>query len=71
MSNRFEFEEKLCSCWRITDDIDLLCNKIIRDEGTINMNDVRLYLESIKTIYNLKFDDMINVFENMVGNREL
>lgn len=67
MSNefdRFDFEQKILECWNITKDIRDLNEQYMNSEMT--EDNVSNYLLGLETIYEVKFDQLFNMFEKMI-----
>ena len=68
MTDRFDLEQEIMNCWRVTDDIDLVATMISnthlepRDQDKL-MN----VLIGMKELYNARFDVMFNTFETLVS----
>lgn len=60
MSNRFDLEQQILDCWRITDDIPMM------EQNGANVAD----FTSLATVYEYKFKQLWNTFETMVGERK-
>jgi len=60
MTKRFDLEQQILDCWKITDDIPLL-----EQQGAGPADFV-----SLATVYEYKFSQLWETFENMVKNRE-
>jgi hypothetical protein len=65
MSDRFDFEQEILSCWNIVDDIRLLNEKIM-DSDVLDKDDIANYLLGLQTIYELKFDKCFKTFETLI-----
>lgn len=55
MTDRFDLEQQIMDCWKITDDIPLL------EEQGANVAD----MTSLATVYEYKFQKLWNIFETM------
>lgn len=61
--NRFDFEQQLLDCWKVTSDIKLL-NEMHQDKpGQMSHDDVANYLLGLETIYEVKFNKLFEMFE--------
>lgn len=60
MSDRFDVEQGILSCWQVTDDIDLLYKNVM--ESDITTDEIANFLLGLKTIYNAKFDRLFDDF---------
>jgi hypothetical protein len=71
MKDRFDFEQALLECWKITDEIGLLNKNVL--EGKIggdemSQDEISNFLLGLETIYEHKFDVLWNGFETVVMN---
>ena len=65
--NRFDFEQLLLECWRVTSDIKLL-NEMHQDKpGQMSHDDVANYLLGLETIYEVKFQKLFDMFTNLIS----
>jgi len=64
MSKRFELEEKIMQAWYVTSDVELIYRKVT-DEG-LSGDELSNALLGILTIYNLRFNDLFDTFEQMI-----
>lgn len=68
MTDRFDLEQEIMNCWRVTDDIDLVATMISnthlepRDQDKL-MN----VLIGMKELYNARFDALFSTFEILVS----
>ena len=69
MSNRFDLEQQLLDCWKVTDDIELVYDKVMND-GMSN-DQLSNALLGLITMYNLKFDKCWSTFEQCVSNKDV
>ena len=60
-SDRFDLEQEILECWKVTNDINMLVEKDASAESFKVLSDY----------YELKFDRLWNTFENMVHNRKM
>ena len=58
-SDRFDLEQQILDCWKITDDLKLVAEK---GEHAV---------EAVATLYELKFEQLWNTFESMVHERKM
>lgn len=66
MTDRFDVEQGILSCWHVTDDIDLLYKQVM--EGDPTTDDIANTLLGIKHIYSMRFNNLFNDFEQSIGN---
>ena len=60
MSDRFDLEQQIMSCWNIIEDLKLL------SESQISDADRKTFIDGLIVKYELKFDKMFNTFEDCV-----
>ncbi len=64
MSDRFDFEQQLMDCWNVTKDIDTLFEAVMeRDPSNDQVANVLL---GMKELYDMKFDKLFSMFEELV-----
>lgn len=69
MSNRFDLEQQILDCWHVTDDLELIYKDMLDNGMTVDrMSNVLL---GLKTLYEMKFNQMWNTFETCVRNNDL
>lgn len=62
---RFDLEQSILKCWNITDDIDTLYGTVFERE--MSKDELANYLLGLKTIYDVKFNQLFSIFENMIA----
>jgi hypothetical protein len=60
MTDRFDLEQQILDCWKITDDIALL------EEQGANVAD----MTSLANVYEFKFNKLWSTFEKMCAERQ-
>ena len=61
MSNRFEFEQEIMECWKITNDLQMYI-----DQGA-SIEDTKVLID----YYERKFDKLWNTFETLIHERKI
>ena len=69
MSDRFDLEQNILDCWKITDDIDLLFRNVMEEE--LDKDKIANALLGLQTIYSMRFEQLWQTFENLVRNKEI
>ena len=69
MTDRFDLEQDIMKCWNITDDIDLLYRNVL--EKDLTTDDIANALLGMKTIYDMKFDEMFHHFETLIREKKI
>jgi hypothetical protein len=57
--DRFDLEQQLLDCWKITDDLKLVA---VHGQSAV---------EAVATLYDLKFEQLWSTFESMVRERKM
>ena len=68
MSDRFDLEQQILDCWKVTDDIQLAFELSMDKNDPDQMANLLL---GLKTLYDLKFNKMWDTFEKCIHNREI
>jgi len=63
MSDRFDFEQQIMQCWRVTEDIKDISEGIIEDNLTLE--EVTSILVGLRQMYELKFNKLWDCFEDV------
>ncbi len=69
MVDRFDLEQDIMKCWNVTEDIDLLYRNVM--ERDLTTDDIANALLGIKTLYEMKFEEMFSNFETLVHEKKL
>lgn len=69
MSDRFDLEQNILDCWKITDDIDLLYKNVM--ESDLDKDNVSNVLLGLQAIYSMRFEQLWETFETVVRNKEI
>lgn len=69
MSNRFDFEQSILQCWNVTSDIDTIIKQY--DLTELSQDDVQNALIGLKTVYDFKFQQLFNQFEDMINKGKI
>lgn len=64
MTDRFDLEQQMLDCWRVTDDVKLLCENVCDDD--LSTDDIANALIGIETLFNMKFQKMWETFETLI-----
>lgn len=67
MNSVFTLEQQILSCWGVTDDIQVLIRQM--DRRSLTEDEQMNFLIGIVTIYNQKFEQMFETFENLVHKK--
>ena len=70
MSDRLDLEQNILDCWKITDDLELVCEHVLNEEK-LDKDKISNALLGLQTIYSMKFEKMWSNFENLVRNKEI
>lgn len=64
MSDRFDFEQQIMKCWNVCEDIDAIYR--MSDIRAMSEDELANALLGLKTMYNLKFEVLFDMFESMI-----
>lgn len=67
--DRFDLEQNIMKCWNVTEDVDLLYRSVM--EKNMTTDDIANALLGIKTLYDLKFDELFSNFESMIREKKI
>lgn len=69
MTNRFDFEQQIMKCWYVTNDIETLYKGV----GDVGMTEDQIMnaLLGMKEIYELKFNELFGMFEELIRQKKL
>ena len=67
MKSRFDLEQEILSCWRVTEDLQVVYEMI---EDGCSQEDLLKTLFGMKTLYDKKFEIAFDTFEQCVRKRE-
>lgn len=71
MSDRFDLEQQILDCWKVTDDLELVYEKVMNDEEPLGRDTIANLMLGLISLYNLKFDKCFTTFEKCVDKKEL
>lgn len=74
MIDRFDLEQQIMHCWNIVEDIKLLNTTVLEgktDGDKLSNDDISNYLTGLETIYDLKFQQMLYTFSDLVSQKRL
>lgn len=63
MSDRYDVEQSLMSCWTVIDDIKLLSEAVL--DGKMDTDDIANYLIGLHSVYGLKFQKCFDQFSEL------
>jgi hypothetical protein len=67
--DRFDLEQNIMKCWNVTDDIDLVYKNVM--ESDMSNDDIANALLGLKTLYDMRFEELFNNFETMIHERKI
>ena len=67
--SRFDLEQYLLDCWKITDDINLLNEFVL--ERDFNTDQISNTLLGLHTLYTMKFEKAWECFEKLTEQRKI
>ena len=65
--DRFDLEQGIMDCWKVTDDICLLYDNLDNMDDDRRMN----YMLGLMEMYTLKFDKLWGIFEQLVQDKKI
>lgn len=69
MKNRFDLEQELLECWRVTNDVHDVYEYVMNERP--DTDTVANLLLGIHALYELKFNKLWNTFENCVSSKDI
>jgi hypothetical protein len=66
LNDRFEFEQRIMACWSIVDDLDIFLSQYDLEHKQVTAEQTQEYLKSLRVIYQVKFEQMFDLFEQLV-----
>jgi hypothetical protein len=66
MMDRFKLEEQIMNSWQVVEDLQLLARQGL--EGKLTHQDITNAALGLAVIYSLRFQELFQVFEDMVHN---
>ena len=70
MTDRFDLEQGIMKCWNVTEDIDLIYRNVL-DGPEMTTDEISNALLGIKTLYEMKFNELFNTFEQLVHDKKI
>ena len=67
MADRFDLEQQILECWKVTSDIDLFYESMEDMDEDRRMN----YLLGLKEMYELRFNKLWDIFEQLVHDKKI
>lgn len=67
--DRFDLEQNILKCWNVVDDVNLLYSNVL--ERDLTKDEIANYLLGISTIYEMKFQQLFDTFENMLKDKQI
>ena len=69
MSDRFDLEQNILDCWKITDDINLLYKNVMEEE--LDKDKIANVLLGLQAIYSMRYEQLWETFETVVRTKEI
>jgi len=67
--NRFDFEQQMMDCWGVVDDIKTIY--YLQDLRDTNEDEMQNLLLGLFTMYQIKFEILQKMFEDLVHSKQL
>jgi hypothetical protein len=73
MVSRFDLETEIMNCWNIVEDIDTVYRYVVDDVeyGKLDTDIVANLMIGMKQLYEIKFRQLFDTFEQLVSENEL
>jgi hypothetical protein len=71
MNNRFDLEQQIMNCWHVVDDIKTLNQQLQDASSKMTEDQIANYLLGLETIYQVKFEQLFALFEQMIADRTI
>lgn len=68
--NRFDVEQGIMKCWQVVDDLDIFLSRYM-DGKPMTEDEVANVLLGMKSLYELKFQQLFSDFEQCIKNGSL
>ena len=65
MTDRFDFEQQIMDCWKITDELKTLSEFVLEDP-TADIDKIANITIGLEQLYAIKFEKLFNTFETMI-----
>jgi len=65
--DRFDLEQGIMDCWKVTDDIKLFYDNLENMDEDRRMN----YMLGLMEMYGLKFEKLWNIFEQLIQDKKI
>lgn len=69
MKTRFDLEQEIMNCWRVTDDVNILFENVM--EKDLTTDQIANTLLGIEELYKMKFEKLFFTFEQLVKQQDL
>jgi hypothetical protein len=69
MSDRFDLEQQIMSCWNVVEDIKMV--QEMTDLRKVSEDELANALLGLQTLYQMKFEVLFNTFEKMIQEQQL
>lgn len=68
MSDRFDLEQQILDCWRVTSDLDALFEDVMENPD-IDNDKIANILLGLSQLYEIKFNKTFRTFEQLIASR--
>lgn len=69
MKTRFDLEQEIMNCWRVTDDVNILFENVM--EKDLTTDQIANTLLGIEELYKMKFEKLFSTFEELIKQQDL
>ena len=71
MTDRFDFESQIMSCWQVTTDLGDVAEAILDGPKELTNDEIANALIGMQKLYEIKFDKLFRQFEHLVKDGKL
>ena len=64
MTVRFDLEQQIMDCWRVTDDMKILTEEVM--EGDFSKDQICNVLIGLEQLYSIKFNKLFRTYEELL-----
>ena len=71
MTDRFDFESQIMSCWQVTTDLGDVAEAILDGPKELTNDEIANALMGMQKLYEIKFDKLFRQFEHLIKDGKL
>lgn len=69
MTDRFDLEQQILDCWKITMDLQDM-REVVEEGGEMDLAELKARVTCIEALYDVKFHKLWNTFSEMVYDKQ-